>query len=158
MIEKEVAVPTIGRIVHVYRRYSDGTQDGPFAAIVTAVLKDGHVDVTAFSPTSTDRMYAVGPQPEPGTSTQWWCWPPMVSPASCVSKAKAADGGPVPFPPEMDAYPNEWIMLSGGMPPRMLAHGRTPEEALSAAEKAHPEEVLKFGALWFNDASVRIRV
>jgi hypothetical protein len=61
--------------------------------------------------------------------------------------------GGMPFPPEMEKYPNEWIALTRTEPPGFLGHGPTPKEAIRDSGKSIGEIVL-----YWNDGSSRIRI
>jgi len=67
--------PSIGRIVHFQHPAQAG---GPIAAIITSVLEDDVVLLTAFMPSQLPG-YVVKPVPFAETPTPGhWSWPPRI--------------------------------------------------------------------------------
>jgi len=58
----------------------------------------------------------------------------------------------VPFPPEMEKYPDEWIALSRDGT-KMMGHGKSPQEALDSCG-VHKTEV----SLFYNSGGKGIRI
>lgn len=91
---KEAPAPTVGRIVHLFRR-SENVGTGPHAAIVTRVHGDGTVDLHVMPPTqSAHSAHAIsygGDVPNDVIDAVWWTWPPREG-----AEAKPSEGGDAP--------------------------------------------------------------
>lgn len=68
--------PSVGRIVHYYRRGDGSGMTGPFAALITAVNDDGTAELEVHSPGYTFPRYHVEQSETP--VSERWMWPPRV--------------------------------------------------------------------------------